>query len=217
MSADIPLSEHLRSLAEPDWSAAVGHRFTRELADDTLPDDAFAAYLIQDYAFLETLVGLVGHAVGHAPTMDQKKRYAGFLGVLTGDEDDFFIRSFEAIGVPDADWRTPDVVPVMQAFAELFGEAASHGYPETLAALLPVEWVYLSWAMREKDAMPARFYLREWITLHTDPGFQDFVTWMASEMDRLGPTLDDAARSRVETLFRRAIELEVRFFDLAYA
>lgn len=211
-----PFSEHLRTASEPDWSAAVDHRFTRELAADTLPDDAFAAYLIQDYAFLETLVGLVGHAVGHAPTMNQKKRYAGFLGVLTGDEDDFFIRSFEATGVPETEWRTPDVAPVMEAFAELFREAASHGYAETLAALLPVEWVYLSWAMRERDAVPARFYLREWITLHTDPGFQEFVTWMASEMDRLGPELDHAARDRVESFFHRAVALEVRFFDLAY-
>lgn len=26
--------------------------------------------------------------------------------------------------------------------------------------------------------MPGRPYLREWIDLHIDPGFADFVTWM---------------------------------------
>ncbi len=34
----------LRARAEPAWAHAVGHRFTRELADDTLPDEVFARY-----------------------------------------------------------------------------------------------------------------------------------------------------------------------------
>ncbi len=48
-------SDWLRARAAPAWAQAVGHRFTRELADDTLPDEVFARYLIQDYVFIDTL------------------------------------------------------------------------------------------------------------------------------------------------------------------
>lgn len=77
-------SDWLRTRAEPNWSAAVDHRFTVELAEDRISDAVYRRYLIQDYAFIETLVGIVGFAVGRAPSMDQKLNFAGFLNALTG-------------------------------------------------------------------------------------------------------------------------------------
>ncbi len=60
-------SDWLRARAEPAWGRAVGHRFTRELADDTLPDEVYARYLVQDYVFIDTLARLLGHGVASAP------------------------------------------------------------------------------------------------------------------------------------------------------
>jgi len=41
--------------------------------------------------------------------------------------------------------------------------------------------------------------------------------FLRSELDRVVPALDDAHRRRVEELFGRAVELELAFFDAAYA
>ena len=62
-------SDWLRARAEPAWGRAVGHRFTRELAQDSLPDGVYARYLIQDYVFIDTLARLLGHGVASAPEM----------------------------------------------------------------------------------------------------------------------------------------------------
>ena len=139
-------SDWLRARAEPHWSAAVGHRFTAELSADSLDDAHFRRYLIQDYAFIETLVGVVGFAVGHAPDMAAKTRLAGFLAALTGDEDDYFQRAFDALGVGAEERRAPAPAPVTAELRRLMLEAAGEGYAETLAVLLPAEWIYLSWA-----------------------------------------------------------------------
>ncbi len=209
-------SEQLRAGCEADWRAATQHRFVAELANDTISDADYARYLILDYAFLDILVAHVGQAVTTAPSMVEKRQYAGFLGVLTGDEDDYFLRSFAAMGVAEADWRQPFDHAVVRGFRQVMlgGEAVT--YANVLAALLPVEWVYLSWAKSVADHAPARFYLKEWIDLHIDPGFEAFVMWMASEMDRIGPTLSDGERQGVRNIFNRAVELEVAFFDAAY-
>ncbi len=209
-------SEQLRAGCEADWRAATKHRFVAELANDTIAEADYARYLILDYAFLDILVAHVGQAVTTAPSMVEKRQYAGFLGVLTGDEDDYFLRSFAAMGVAEADWRQPFDHAVVRGFRQIMlgGERAT--YANVLAALLPVEWVYLSWAKSVADQAPARFYLKEWIDLHTDPGFEAFVMWMASEMDRIGPMLSDGERQTVQDIFNRAVELEVAFFDAAY-
>ncbi|MFD0390052.1 hypothetical protein ACFQ4K_23310 [Tistrella bauzanensis] len=54
------LSLWLRDRSEPDWSAAVAHRFTGELIAGTVADDVMRRYLIQDHRFVDSFVALLG-------------------------------------------------------------------------------------------------------------------------------------------------------------
>ena len=138
-------SDWLRARAEPAWSHATSHRFTRELADDTLPDGVYARYLIQDYVFIDTLVQLLGYAVAKAPGMPPKTRLAGFLAAITSEENDYFLRSFAALGVPADTWTGAAPDSIIARFGEvMLGVARDGKYPEVLAVLLPAEWIYLS-------------------------------------------------------------------------
>lgn len=214
---DLRFSDWLRSNAEPDWSAAVGHRFTRELADDSLPDAVYARYLIQDYAFLETLVNLLGYAVAYAPSMPAKSKLSAFLAAVTSEENDYFLRSFDALGVAKSVWSAATPTPVTRGFEEvMMGAARSGSYEEVLAALLPAEWIYQSWAAPVADRRPARFYLREWIELHAIPPFLAFVEWLREETDRIGEALPAERQAIMAERFCRIAELEVAFFDSAY-
>lgn len=210
-------TDWLRERAEPAWSNATGHRFARELGSGELDDDAFRRYLVQDYAFLETLVGAFGRAVGDAPTMASKGRLVDFLGTLTADENDYFERSFEALGVTRAEYADPTLTPTTRAFENLLHRAAAEGgYAETLAVLVPAEWVYLAWANAVDGGSPERFYLAEWVELHTHEGFESFVGWLRSELDGEGEAASPRRRRRIERLFRETVELEVAFFESAY-
>jgi thiaminase/transcriptional activator TenA len=215
---DARFTDWLRDRAEPDWSAATDHRFTTELRAGTLDDDAFRRYLVQDYAFVGTLVGAFGRAVGDAPTMDAKSRLVDFLGVLTADEDDYFARSFDALGVPEADREDPELAPATRAFEDLLERATREGgYAETLAVLVPAEWIYRAWATPAPDEPPEQFYFGEWIDLHENEGFRSFVAWLRAELDREGAAASPRRQARLERLFRRTVELEVAFFDSAFA
>lgn len=208
--------EWCRLRAEPDWSAAVGHRLPTHLCADTLDDAVFQRYLVQDHAFLKPLIGTYGHAVSEAPSMTAKGRITEFLALLTDDEGDYFERSFDALGVSDGDRTAPDLRPPTRAFEDLLGRAARDGgYAETLAVLVPIEWMVHTWADRA-DNRPTRFYLAEWIDLHTNATFAGFVSWLRAELDREGTVVAPARQRRLERLFRRTVELQVAFFESAY-
>lgn len=209
------LAERLRAESEPEWSRATGHRFTIELGDDSLPDAVYRRYLVQDYAFIETLVSMIGYGVAKAPDMPAKAGLAQFLAVLTSEENTYFMRSFEALGVAEAERAKPALLPVSQAFLAALREAGEEGgYADVIATLLPAEWIYLEWAKAQAGKpRPKRFWLAEWIDLHANPGFEAFVGWLRSELDRVGPAQEAACRRR----FRRMVELEAAFFDAAYA
>lgn len=214
---DPRFTDWLRTQAEPTFSRAVDHPFTQELAAGTLEKDAYATYLIQDYAFIDALVGTFGHAVGQAPDMPTKRRLVGFLDTLTDEENDYFERSFAALHVSPARWMEPDCADTTLALIDLLGRASDEGgYEETLAVLVAAEWVYEEWAssVDPNDDLP--FYYAEWIDLHANPGFVAFVAWLRSQLDTYGPVLSESRQSTVAQLFRRTIDLEVDFFDMAY-
>nr|WP_328765951.1 TenA family protein [Halomicroarcula nitratireducens] len=212
-------TDWLRARSEPSWTEATEHRFTRELRADDLDDAVFRRYLVQDYAFVETLVGAFGHAVGDAPTMAAKSRLVDFLGTLTDEENDYFERSFDALGVAESTYSEPDPTPTTAALRDLLLRAAGQGgYAETLAVLVPAEWAYLAWATAgDSDGdRPERFYLAEWVDLHAIPAFEEFVEWLRAELDREGAAASERRQERLADLFCRTVELEVAFFDAAY-
>lgn len=214
--ADARFTDWLRERSESDWTAATEHRFVRELADGTVDDAVFRRYLVQDYAFVGTLTSAFGYAVGQAPTMEARSSLTEFLGTLTDEENDYFERSFDTLDVPVNDRTDPPRADVTEAFEDLLIRAALEGdYEETLAVLVPAEWIYLSWATAASDA-PEKFYLREWIELHDTPEFEAFVEWLRRELDEYGPSLHERRQRRIERLFRRTVALEVAFFDAAY-
>ena len=210
-------TEWLRARTGGDWTDATEHRFVHDLGADELDDAVFRRYLVQDYAFVDALTSLFGHAAGYAPTVEARVELADFLGTVGTDEDDYFRRSFDALDVPAADRTDPELRPVTRAFQDLIGRAAGAGYAESLAVLVPAEWVYLEWATAAAEgSRPERFYLDEWIDLHAVPAFREFVGWLRGQLDAVGPDLSARRERRVDRLFRRAAALEVAFFDAAY-
>jgi thiaminase/transcriptional activator TenA len=211
-------TDHLRTLAGDDWTAATTHPFCTELAQGTLPLNKMRWYLAQDYQFVGNFVRLLASAIAHAPTLADSVPAAQFLALVTGPENTYFLRSFEALDMSQAEQNAPPAPPT-EGFNALMAEAAASGrYELMLAVLVVAEWVYLSWATPvnpPKDDLP--FYFAEWITLHAGEGFEGVVEYLRSQLDAVWPTLSTDAQSEVEALFLRAVKLERDFWDASYA
>ena len=206
-------TETLRAASEPDWSHAVGHRFVAELFAGAVPDAVMARYLIQDHRFLDSFLTLLGAVLASADTFEAKLRFAHFIGMVSGEENTYFLRAFEALGVTDDRRADPDTQPTA-GFKVIMREAAeTRSYAAALSVLVVAEWLYLDWASRAPKPLPDNFVHAEWITLHDNPDFRGFVHFLRAELDRVGPAQADLCRD----FFRRAVALELSFFEAAYA
>jgi thiaminase/transcriptional activator TenA len=214
----VTFTEWLRDNNRADWDAATRHRFTDELFAGTVADAVLVHYLVQDYQFIDRFVALLGAAIASADRFESRVRLARFAAMITSDENTYFLRSFDALGVAAQHRTTPQLTAQTRAFQDLMAEAAAtRDYASCLSVLVVAEWLYLSWAERPHAALPDRFVHAEWITLHNNPAFADFVGWLRSELDRSGSVLDDAGQERSADLFARAVKLERAFFDHVYA
>src|SRR5512132_541969 len=215
--ADARFTEWLRQQAEPAWSEAANHRFTRELADGILADAVMRRYLVQDYSFLDSFVRLVASAIVKAPSLADRIPLGRFLGAVSGEENTYFHRAFDALSVPEVDRTRPTLRAPTRAFHALMADAiAAEGYEETLAPLLVFEWLYNSWAKAVADRQPEAFFHKEWITIHANPHFDAFVAWLRGQVDRNGPRLSPDRQEHIAEVFGRTVQLEKAFFDDAY-
>lgn len=203
----------LRAESEPIWSEAVAHRFIRELCQGTVADAVMGAYLVQDSRFLDAFLMLLGGAMASADSADARLRLGRFAGMVAGEESSYFDRSFVALGIDRATREAMPDTAATSGFKAIMREAAaSRSYPAALAVLNVAEGLYLDWAMRAPRPLPRNFVHAEWVTLHDNPDFRDFVTFLRAELDRVGPAQPDVARD----FFLRAVRLERDFFDAAY-
>lgn len=209
--------EWLLAAARPQWRAAVTHRFVRGLYTGELDKQVLRDYLVQDYQFVDRFVALLGAAVATATSPRSRMALARQLGVVAGDENTYFQRAFDALGVPQRDRDEPEQNATTVAFNELMDTARAGGeYAYCLAVLTVAEWLYLDWAQRAPQPLPENFVCREWIVLHNGPEFEKWVDWLRGELNAIGPTLDEPTQSRCRELFVTATRLELDFFDAAY-
>jgi thiaminase/transcriptional activator TenA len=214
----VTFSGQLRELTASTWDAAVGHRFVDEIWRGEVDGDVLADYLVQDNQFVDAFLALMGAAVATADHAEARVVHARQLGIIAGPENDFFARALDTLDVPLTDRTHPELREPTAGFIALMDTArTSADYPSCLAVLLVAEWLYLDWATREDTDPPDEPLQNEWIGLHSGPAFTAWVDFLRDEFDRVTEGLDTGHRERVQELFVRAVDLELAFFDAAYA
>src|SRR3984893_60507 len=148
-------TETLRAPSEPGWAHAVGHRFVKELLAGAVPDAVMARYLIQDHRFLDSFLTLLGAALASADTFEARLCFGRFIGMVSGEENTYFLRALEALGVSgDRRAAEPAAQPTDGFKAIMLEAAATRSYAAALSVLVVAEWIYLDWASHAPKPLP---------------------------------------------------------------
>ncbi|MGI8626111.1 MAG: TenA family protein [Geodermatophilaceae bacterium] len=188
-------------------AAALAHPFVRGLADGTLPRAVFAGYVAQDSFFLESFARAYALALAHSP---DRASLDDFADLLTGVGEELRLHASYA---QRWDIDLPTVTPTAATLAYtdfLLATASLCGVGLTCAAMTPCMRLY-AYLGQSLGADSSDHDYAEWATTYGDPAFEE----LAARLERL---LDaHAADSEpVRNTYRRAMQLEVGFFDAAY-
>lgn len=200
------------SLAQQLWdenadlaAAALQHPFVRGLADGTLPRDVFAGYVAQDAFFLQSFARAYALALAHSP---DRAALDAFADLLAGVRQELHLHASYAqrLGID-----LPGVTPAAATLAYtdfLLATASLGGVGLTCAAMTPCMRLYAYLGQSLSAGAAARY--AEWVTTYADPAFEKLV----ATLERLLDAHDDG--DPVRATYRRAMQLEVAFFDAAY-
>lgn len=204
------------SLSETLWKgnedlarAALEHPFVRGIGDGTLTRESFAYYVAQDAFFLEAFVRAYALALAHSPDREGLSSFSALIsGVMEELElhADYAKRwSVDLAGVVPGD-ATLAYTDFLLATASL--ESAG----ETCAAMAPCMRLYsfLGHELERGGVDTGNPYV-EWVETYSDPEFEGLAVTLEGLLDRYAEDTP-AARER----YRRAMRLEVGFFEAAY-
>ena len=200
--------------SKENWQKAIHHRFVKELFEGTLEHQVLRTYLIQDYQFFDAFLSMLGACVAYADNLDSKLRFSKQLGFLSSDEEGYFQKAFELLGVPEKDYLSPTLDVVTKQFQDLMYSAVqSADYAQLLVMLVIAEGLYLDWGSKDLP-LPETDVHREWIKLHRGEFFSDWVQFLVNELNRVcqqGVKVKD-----LQERWNKAVSLELAFFELGY-
>ena len=188
-------------------AAALAHPFVSRLGDGSLPREIFAGYVAQDAFFLESFARAYALALARSTDTPTLLALADLLG---GVREELGMHSSYA-----ARWGIDmaGVVPTSATLAYtefLLATAATGGLALVFAAMTPCMRLY-AWLGASLDASAAGPYA-EWVQTYADPSFQT----LAARLEQLLDEQDDD-NPAVHATYRRAMRLELDFFDAALA
>lgn len=213
-------TETLREAAGDQWNRVITHKFTTEIAAGTIDREVLKRYLIQDHRFLDAFVVLLASMISRARSLEDRIPGCQFLAIITGKENTYFERSFEALGVvvANSNSNVPNAT-CTDNFCGLMHDVAVNGtLGEMLSVLVVCEWSYLSWGQRVVESTKREhFFMYEWVDLHSGEFFEGVIAYLRGLLDKEGELMDDQGREKCKNRFLQAVQYEEDFFEFAYA
>ena len=189
--------------------AALGHPFVRGLADGSLPRSLFQGFILQDAYFLEAFARAYALALARCP---DRPGVHDFFDLLAGVVDELRLHAAYAAdwGVTVSDAQAAGATLAYTDF--LLGTAALGTVAETCAAMTPCMRLYAHLGQSLAPSMGRTPYTA-WIATYAAPQFEALAGKLECLLDRYALNNETP---RLHNLYRRAMTLEVAFFDAAY-
>ena len=206
------------------WTEAAALRqaikdlpFNRELAAGTLHREKFQFYIVQDSIYLESYSRTLSLASAKAPTTAAMLEFANAAAVAIQVERALHASFFKQFNVSSDGRAQTEPSPTCLNYTNfLLTTAATGGYAELVAAILPCFWVY--WEISNHIASIAQRpnTYDAWINTYADQSFGDATKRVIAITDEIAAAEDAPTVERMRRAFLRCTQFEWMFWDSAY-
>jgi thiaminase len=190
------------------WSEATRHPFLDGVRDGTLPEEAFEAWLAQDYLFVSDMLVFQARLLARAPRSAQ----AVVVGGLAAIEEE--LGWFEGLARERGISLDIPRHPTTAAYRRLLCGLEDGPYPAGIAALWAIELAYLeAW----RGAAPGHPDYRPFVEHWTVPEFAGYVDGLEEAADAALGRATEGEQEGAEEAFLAVARLERDFWGMAFA
>ena len=215
-NAKANFAEWLKSRSLENWDTMINHRFTKDMAAGTLPDNVFKRYLHLEHTFVRSAITIFSYALAKAPSLDDQDRLVAILYALVNEQENYFRETFNSLGIKDLHVTRSKLKGKAALLRDgAVGIAESCSFIEILSTMLAAEWMYLTWC-KKAAVGNATGLMKSWIILHITNDFSDQVNWIINRVNELGMLASFDVQEACAKHFSNMLEWEIAFHDAPY-
>jgi thiaminase/transcriptional activator TenA len=199
------------------YDAILDHPFLRGLTDGSLPQQAFAFYVVQDALYLREYARALAAVASRAPDAAGTAMFARHAAGIVAVELSLHESLLADLDIDPASVDAAEAAPTTVAYTSyLLATAYGGSYAEGVGAVLPCYWIYAEVGRHLLGrGSPTPRYQR-WIDTYGGDEFDAEAREVIAVTDELGPRLSASEREQVGRHFRATSRYEWMFWDMGY-
>ena len=212
----------LRENHKDNWLLYTKHEFINKLSNDTLKEEKFLNYLIQDYLFLIQFSKAWSLAILKSDNLEEMKIAASTVNDLINFEMELHITLCANYGISKSDLENADEENENIAYTRYVLELGYSGdFLDLLSSLAPCVLGYGEIGLNCQNSNPKTLMYKKWIETYSSIEYQNVCENVSGLIDkafllRLGTNFENTYKwKKVNQIFKKATLLEVDFWNMA--
>ena len=212
----------LKENHKDNWLLYTKHEFINKLSNDTLKEEKFLNYLIQDYLFLIQFSKAWSLAILKSDNLEEMKIAASTVNDLINFEMELHITLCANYGISISDLENADEENANIAYTRYVLELGYSGdLLDLLSSLAPCVLGYGEIGLNCQNSNPKTLMYKKWIETYSSIEYQDVCKNVSGLIDkafllRLGTNFENTYKwKKVNQIFKKATLLEVDFWNMA--
>ena len=212
----------LRENHKDNWLLYTKHEFINKLSNDTLKEEKFLNYLIQDYLFLIQFSKAWSLAILKSDNLEEMKIAASTVNDLINFEMELHITLCANYGISKSDLENADEENANIAYTRYVLELGYSGdFLDLLSSLAPCVLGYGEIGLNCQNSNPKTLMYKKWIETYSSIEYQNVCENVSGLIDkafllRLGNNFENTYKwKKVNQIFKKATLLEVDFWNMA--
>ena len=212
----------LKENHKDNWLLYTKHEFINKLSNNTLKEEKFLNYLIQDYLFLIQFSKAWSLAILKSDNLEEMKIAASTVNDLINFEMELHITLCANYGITKSDLENADEENENIAYTRYVLELGYSGdFLDLLSALAPCVLGYGEIGLNCQNSNPKTLMYKKWIETYSSIEYQDVCKNVSGLIDkafllRLGTNFENTYKwKKVNQIFKKATLLEIDFWNMA--
>ena len=212
----------LKENHKDNWLLYTKHEFINKLSNDTLKEEKFLNYLIQDYLFLIQFSKAWSLAILKSDNLEEMKIAASTVNDLINFEMELHITLCANYGISKSDLENADEENANIAYTRYVLELGYSGdFLDLLSALAPCVLGYGEIGLNCQNSNPKTLMYKKWIETYSSIEYQDVCKNVSGLIDkafllRLGTNFENTYKwKKVNQIFNKSTLLEIDFWNMA--
>jgi thiaminase/transcriptional activator TenA len=200
------------------YGEILKHPFLTGLTDGTLPQEAFAFYVVQDALYLRDYARALAAVASRAPTAEAMRMFATHAAEANAAELELHGGLLDELGISREMLERAEPAPANLAYTSyLLATVRGGSYAEGVGALLPCYWIYAAVGKQLLvSGSPDPRYQR-WIATYGGDEYGAVVADAIAELDRVSHGLSEDELTQVRGHFRTTSRYEWMFWQMGWA